>query len=133
MNAGAKTQIAEIMSQYGLSVADLTGTTKVKSTKERVPVSAKYRNDATGETWTGRGHSRKWLEGEPLLNLTFSRPCGWRLCSAAAIGRFPPHPKQWTWDRWELAPATRPPSPSAKLWHETIQWLQLPQASGEIF
>lgn len=62
--AGAKAQIAEIMSQYGLSVADLTGTTKAKNTKERVPVAAKYRNDSTGETWTGRGRSPKWLEGK---------------------------------------------------------------------
>jgi DNA-binding protein H-NS len=52
------------MSQYGLSVADLTGTTKAQSPKERVPVAAKYRNDGTGETWTGRGRSPKWLESK---------------------------------------------------------------------
>ena len=62
--ADAKAKIAEIMEQYGLTLADLAGGTKVKSVKERVAVAAKYRNDATGETWTGRGRSPKWLEGK---------------------------------------------------------------------
>lgn len=62
--ADAKAKIAEIMKQYGLTIADLAGATKVTNVKERVAVAAKYRNDATGETWTGRGRSPKWLEGK---------------------------------------------------------------------
>jgi DNA-binding protein H-NS len=27
-------------------------------------VPTKYRNEATGETWTGRGRAPKWLEGK---------------------------------------------------------------------
>jgi DNA-binding protein H-NS len=27
-------------------------------------VAAKYRNPATGETWTGRGKAPKWIEGQ---------------------------------------------------------------------
>lgn len=61
--AGAKAQIAAIMKDYGLTVADLSGV-KTKAVKERSPVASKYRNDATGETWTGRGRSPKWLEGK---------------------------------------------------------------------
>jgi DNA-binding protein H-NS len=61
--ADAKAQIAAIMKDYGLTIADLTAA-KAKPTKERIPVAAKYRDDATGETWTGRGRSPKWLEGK---------------------------------------------------------------------
>ncbi len=34
---------------------------KVKVAKPRKPVAAKYRNAATGETWSGRGKAPKWL------------------------------------------------------------------------
>ncbi|MBA5606802.1 H-NS histone family protein [Duganella sp. FT3S] len=61
--ADAKAQIASIMKDYGLTVADLGGV-KTKAVKERSPVAVKYRDDATGETWTGRGRSPKWLEGK---------------------------------------------------------------------
>ena len=62
--AEAKAQIAAIMKDYGLTVEDLGGA-KAKSVKAaRIPVAAKYRDDATGDTWTGRGRSPKWLEGK---------------------------------------------------------------------
>ncbi|QJD90133.1 H-NS histone family protein [Duganella dendranthematis] len=61
--ADAKAQIAAIMKDYGLTVEDLGGA-KTKAVKVRIPVAAKYRDDATGETWTGRGRSPKWLEGK---------------------------------------------------------------------
>jgi len=51
-----KAKIAE----YGLSAADL-GLTGKQSGKTTKPVAAKYRNQATGETWTGRGRMPKWL------------------------------------------------------------------------
>lgn len=64
--AGAKEQIASIMKEYGLTVADLTRSESktAKAPKVRNPVAAKYRDEATGETWTGRGRSPKWLEGK---------------------------------------------------------------------
>lgn len=61
--AGAKAQIAAIMKDYGLTAEDLGGA-KAKAMKVRIPVAAKYRDEATGETWTGRGRSPKWLEGK---------------------------------------------------------------------
>jgi DNA-binding protein H-NS len=76
--------IAEIkakMAAYGITLADLGGKAraakgrkpkvakpgkaakgaKPKVVKARKPVAAKYRNTATGETWSGRGRSPKWL------------------------------------------------------------------------
>ena len=60
----AKEKIGSIMREYGLTLADLGGMAKVKAVKTRVPVAVKYRDDATGQTWTGRGRAPKWLEGK---------------------------------------------------------------------
>ncbi|MBA5608666.1 H-NS histone family protein [Duganella sp. FT3S] len=60
----AKEQIAAIMRDYGLTLADLGGVTKAKPAKTRAPVPTKYRDEATGQTWTGRGRAPKWLEGK---------------------------------------------------------------------
>lgn len=60
----AKAQIAEIMKTYGLSISDLGSVGKPKSSKPRQPVPVKYRNAATGETWTGRGRVPLWLAGK---------------------------------------------------------------------
>ena len=37
---------------------------KAKVAKARKPVAAKYRNAATGESWSGRGRAPKWLAAE---------------------------------------------------------------------
>ena len=62
--AQAKEQIASIMREYGLTLADLgTAVKAAKPVKPRAPVPMKYRDDKTGQTWTGRGRAPKWLEG----------------------------------------------------------------------
>ncbi|WP_028008007.1 H-NS histone family protein [Solimonas flava] len=59
------TVIAEIkdkMAQYGISAADLELDTKpAKRARRTGKVAEKYRNPATGESWTGRGRTPKWL------------------------------------------------------------------------
>ncbi len=63
--------IAEIhlkMKEYGISPEDLgfggSGGNKRKAAKSvRRPVAPKYRNNATGETWSGRGKAPKWMAG----------------------------------------------------------------------
>jgi DNA-binding protein H-NS len=61
----AKEQIATIMREHGLTLADLAGVGKApKAVKTRAPVPMKYRDDASGQTWTGRGRAPKWLEGK---------------------------------------------------------------------
>jgi DNA-binding protein H-NS len=54
--------VAEIkakMAEYGLTVADLGGgaTSKLRGST----VAPKYRNTATGQTWSGRGKHPRWL------------------------------------------------------------------------
>lgn len=57
--------VAEIqakMKEYGISMNDLKG--GAKKGKPRGAVAAKYKNPATGETWSGRGRAPKWLAAE---------------------------------------------------------------------
>ena len=62
--AEAKNKITEIMREFNLTLADLNFGAKNKPAKDRTPVPVKYRDDATGQTWTGRGRAPKWLEGK---------------------------------------------------------------------
>jgi DNA-binding protein H-NS len=48
----------------GMSLADLVGLGNAKATKGTTTgarSAAKYRNPATGETWSGRGRPAKWI------------------------------------------------------------------------
>lgn len=62
--ADAKAKIANIMQEYGLTLADLSPAGKAKSRKPRQAVPAKYKNPETGETWSGRGRPPLWLAGK---------------------------------------------------------------------
>jgi DNA-binding protein H-NS len=58
-------QVRALMAQHGLTAADLsaraaTGRKAGKAAGGKVAV--KYRNPATGDTWTGRGLQPKWLK-----------------------------------------------------------------------
>jgi DNA-binding protein H-NS len=61
--ADAVSRVRELMSQYGLTLADLApkGSAKVAPAKV-AKVAVKYRNAATGDTWSGRGLQPKWLK-----------------------------------------------------------------------
>ncbi len=64
--AGVIAQVKSLMSEHGLTVADLGGKIgkgdKAPSASAGRKVAAKYRNSATGETWTGRGLKPKWIQ-----------------------------------------------------------------------
>lgn len=60
----AKAKIHSIMSEYGLTLADLGSGTKPAAKAPRKPVDIKYKDEATGDTWTGRGRAPRWLEGK---------------------------------------------------------------------
>jgi DNA-binding protein H-NS len=58
--------IKEKMREYGITEADLSGksASKKQPKKTGAVVKPKYRNVATGETWTGRGKPPKWIAGQ---------------------------------------------------------------------
>ena len=57
-------KVRSLMAEYGLTVADYRrqGGAKAKAKTGGGKVAAKYRNAATGETWSGRGLQPKWLK-----------------------------------------------------------------------
>lgn len=63
--ADAIAKVKALMAEHGLTAADLSArsaaATKAASGR-KAPV--KYRNAATGDTWTGRGLQPKWLRAE---------------------------------------------------------------------
>jgi DNA-binding protein H-NS len=61
--ASAIAQVRSLMSEHGLTLADLgtrTAAPARKTTGNKVP--AKYRDPATGNSWSGRGLQPKWLK-----------------------------------------------------------------------
>lgn len=61
--AGVVAEIKSKMQEYGITVDDLGGKTKAVR-KSQSPVAAKYRDPATGKTWSGRGKSPAWIAGK---------------------------------------------------------------------
>ena len=51
-----------IIEQYKLTASDLFAR-KAGGKSAGGKVAPKYRNPATGDTWTGRGKAPKWIEG----------------------------------------------------------------------
>ncbi|GAB4039502.1 MAG: H-NS histone family protein [Rubrivivax sp.] len=57
-------QVRALMAEYGLTPADLGSTRPAASPRKAggAKVAVKYRNAATGETWSGRGLQPNWLK-----------------------------------------------------------------------
>ena len=59
-----------LISEFGLTAMDLFGGSaaraagKSSGTSSGRKVAPKYRDPATGKTWTGRGRAPTWLEGK---------------------------------------------------------------------
>lgn len=62
--ASAIAQVKSLMAQHGLTLADLSTRSAAPAPKGRSggKVPAKYRDPATGQTWSGRGLHPKWLK-----------------------------------------------------------------------
>lgn len=59
--AQAASQARALVAEYGLTAADVFPTAEVKATGVGQP---KYRDPATGSTWTGRGKPPSWIKGK---------------------------------------------------------------------
>jgi DNA-binding protein H-NS len=57
----AISQVKALMAEHGLTMADLGARSKTAKPAGN-KVAPKYRNAATGETWTGRGLQPRWLK-----------------------------------------------------------------------
>ena len=63
--SNAIADIQSKMREFGISPEDLGIGARSKRPQKTVrkPVAPKYRNDDTGETWSGRGKPPKWMAG----------------------------------------------------------------------
>lgn len=63
--AGAISQVRALVEKYGLTEKDIfSGGRRSVGTRAGAKVEPKYRDPATGQTWTGRGKPPKWIEGK---------------------------------------------------------------------
>lgn len=62
--SSAIAQVKSLMAQHGLTLADLGNRPAPAPARARsgAKVPAKYRDPATGQTWSGRGLHPKWLK-----------------------------------------------------------------------
>jgi DNA-binding protein H-NS len=60
----AVAKVRALMNEHGLTMADLSarGSRAGNSASKGSKVAAKYRNPATGDSWSGRGLQPKWLK-----------------------------------------------------------------------
>ncbi len=55
-------KVKALMAEYGLTLADIGAPRPLAPAKKvSSKVAAKFRNPATGDTWSGRGLKPKWL------------------------------------------------------------------------
>lgn len=54
-------KVRAMMTEYGLSLADISTRAPAAPRKTSGKVAPKYRNPATGDTWSGRGLKPNWL------------------------------------------------------------------------
>ena len=64
----AVAQVQKLVSEYGLTEKDVfPAGRRSPVTRATSKVAPKYRDPATGQTWTGRGKPPKWIEGRDRL------------------------------------------------------------------
>ena len=67
--ADAVSQVRSLVAEYGLTAQDVFPAGKAagkagRSSTAGTKVAPKYRDPATGQTWTGRGKAPKWIQNE---------------------------------------------------------------------
>lgn len=67
--ADAIAQTRAMIEQYALTEEDVFPSSKARAATRTVGVP-KYRDPATGATWTGRGKQPRWIEGKDRTAFT---------------------------------------------------------------
>lgn len=62
--ADAIAKVRGLIAEYALTPDDVFPSTRARSSGAGGKVAPKYRNPATGETWTGRGKAPKWIQDQ---------------------------------------------------------------------
>ena len=62
--AQALATVRELCAEHGITAADLASSASKGKPRVTGAVPAKYRDPATGATWTGRGKEPVWIRGQ---------------------------------------------------------------------
>lgn len=62
--ADAIAKVRTMISEFGLTVQDVFPSGRGRSATAGSKVAPKYRDPATGQTWTGRGKAPKWIQNQ---------------------------------------------------------------------
>ena len=62
--SGAIAKIQSLIAEFELTPQDVFPPARSRSTVAGTKVAPKYRDPATGNTWTGRGKAPKWIDGQ---------------------------------------------------------------------
>ena len=64
--AGALSQVRTLVEEFGLTAQEVFPASKPRGTSSTsgTKVAPKYRDPATGQTWTGRGKAPKWIQDQ---------------------------------------------------------------------
>lgn len=61
----AVSRVRALIAEHGLKAEDVFPSGKARASNQKgSKVAAKFKNPATGETWTGRGKPPKWIAGQ---------------------------------------------------------------------
>ena len=107
--ADAVAKARALVNEYGLTAQDVfpsgrRGAGKAAGTGAKV--APKYRDQATGQTWTGRGKAPKWIDGQDRTRFLIAS----RAIGRSARGRFFHGPNAWqAWRMPRLLPARQQP------------------------
>ena len=62
--AAAVAQVRGLIAEFGLTQQDVFPVGRARSAVKGSKVAAKYRDPATGATWTGRGKAPRWIQDQ---------------------------------------------------------------------
>lgn len=62
--SGAIAQVRALITEFDLTAQDVFPSGRGRSASSGTKVAPKYRNPATGQTWTGRGKAPLWIANE---------------------------------------------------------------------
>lgn len=62
--SSAVAQVRALVAEFGLTAQEVFPSSRARSSTVGSKVAPKYRNPATGQTWTGRGKPPRWIQGQ---------------------------------------------------------------------
>lgn len=72
--ANAIAQVRTLIDEYALTQQEVFPSTRARSATSGTKVAPKYRDPASGQTWTGRGKAPKWIQNQDRSLFAINAP-----------------------------------------------------------